>query len=250
MGDLWLPDGKGWFKAGAQEPEAGNQLYGHRGFRLRAYDPMDMRSMPRPYKKRRRIGPFKFGGHIPVVAGGGDVNFRQYQIPAGFTMIAAQSAITGTAEALMWPYQFTAIPAAQLQAGQQIEVCAWGIMSTAAAPGTLTINPRWGTTTGGVSLGISNTSPTQAASLTAVAWYLKFNATMRVPSVTATSSTVSGGGFFVCQAIGSATAPGTMVFGGQATVDTVSNEGIVFGATLGSASDSITTEGVTIETLN
>jgi hypothetical protein len=186
------------------------------------------------------------------IGGGARVYYRQYQEPAGFTMIASQTAIAGTSEVLLWPYQFTAIPAQALVPGQQIEVTAWGIMSTAAsAEGTFTINPRWGTTTGGVTLGLSDTSITLPASLSNVPWYLKFSATVRTVSDTATSSTVVGAGFLVSTGLSTATAGGTSIMGGTvATVDTVSSQGLVFGVTLGSASDGMTTQGIAIEALN
>ena len=91
------------------------------------------------------------------------------------------------------------------------------------------------------------------ASQTAVPWWLKFLATVRTVSDTATSSTVTGGGILCGIACGaSATVPSIMVMGGTAaTVDTVSAEGLVFGVTLGgSASWTMTCQGVAIEVLN
>lgn len=191
---------------------------------------------------------------LPRLAGGARVYYRQYQEPAGFTMIADQSAATGTSEALLWPFNFTAIPAQALVPGQQVQIHAYGAATTPGASATtMTINPRWGTTTGGVTLGISGTSATVIASQTAVPWYLEFMATVRTVSDSATSSTVKSGGFICGITMGaSATVPAILVMGGAAaTVDTVSAEGIVFGVTLsGSASWTMTTQGVAIEVLN
>ena len=110
------------------------------------------------------------------IAGGARVYYRQYQEPAGFTMITDASAATGTAEALLWPANFTSIPAQALVPGQHIEIHAYGVATTpGSAATTMTINPRWGTTTSGVTLGISNTSATVVASQTAVPWWLNFS---------------------------------------------------------------------------
>ncbi len=191
-------------------------------------------------------------GSMPVIQGAGDVQYRSYVKPNGYTMNAAQTQITGTSEALLWPYTWTAMTAQFLDVGEMIQIHATGIMTTAASsPGTLTINPRWGTSTSGTTLGISNTSTTLATSLSNVAWVLDFIAVMRAVSLSATSSTATGAGHFHCQSIGSATAPGTMVLGGTvATVDTVSAEALVFGAVMGSASDTMTTELVCFELIN
>lgn len=233
---LWIPEGRDApYWRDQPEPAWGaggrEQVLVARGANLRRYDE----------------------GMRPI-AGGARVYYRQYQEPAGFTMIASQTAVTGTAEALLWPANFTSIPAQALVPGQQIEINAYGVATTpGSAATTMTINPRWGTTTSGVTLGISNTSATVVASQTAVPWWLKFLATVRTVSDTATSSTVTGGGILcgiTCG--GSATVPSIMVMGGTAaTVDTVSAEGLVFGVTLGgSASWTMTTQGVAIEVLN
>lgn len=225
--------------------------------RLKEYEiPADNLSVslgPNITRHMREEGGKRFVS-LPIMGGGARVYYRQYQEPAGFTMIANQTPITGTAEAILWPYQFTGIPAQALVPGQQVQIFAYGVATTpASAATTITINPRWGTTTGGVTMGISNTSGTAVASQTAVPWNLQFLATVRTISDAATSSTVTGGGFATSITFGtSATVPAILVMGGTAaTVDTVSAEGIVFGATLGgSASWTMTTEGVSLEVLN
>ena len=47
------------------------------------------------------------GPNLQRLIGGARVYYRQYREPAGFTMIADQSAVTGTAEALLWPANFS-----------------------------------------------------------------------------------------------------------------------------------------------
>jgi hypothetical protein len=217
-------------------PNIGRLMRGNRGrFRMLPF-------------KRQPKSPF------PIIAGGARVYYRQYQEPAGFTVVTDQTQISGTSETLLWPYQFTGIPAQGLVPGQQVEIKAFGVATTpASAATTITLNPRWGTTTGGVTLGISNTSATVVASQTGVPWFLNFLVTMRTVSDVATSSTVKGAG--TCCGItmgGSATIPSVLVMGGTAaTVDTVSTEALVFGATLGgSASWFMTTQGIALEVLN
>ena len=64
---------------------------------------------------------------------------------------------------------------------------------------------------------------------------------------------MKGGGILTSIACGaSATVPSIMVMGGAAaTVDTVSAQGLVFGVTLGgSASWTMTTQGIAIEVVN
>lgn len=203
------------------------------------------------FRPRKRYRDWR---DLPLMAGGGRQYYRNYQVPAGATMMADQTAITGTAEALLWPYNYTAIPAQILEPGAQIQIFAYGVATTpGSAATTMTVNPRWGTTTSGVSLGISNTSATVVISQTAVPWFLTFIATVRTTSIVATSSTVKGGGTIAGITMGSsATVPATLVMGGAAaTVDTVSAEALVFGTTLGgSASWTMTTEGVSFEVIN
>jgi hypothetical protein len=169
-------------------------------------------------------------------------------------MIANAATVSGTSETLLWPYQFTGIPSQALVPGQQVQIMAFGVATTpASAATTMTINPRWGTATSGVTMGISNTSPTVVASQTNVPWFLNFLATVRTVSDVATSSTVLGAGTIDGITTGtSATTVNHLVMGGTAaTVDTVSAEGIVFGVTLGgSASWTMTTQGIALEVLN
>src|ERR1700745_2143704 len=79
-------------------------------------------------------------------------------------MWSDQTTITGTSESAFWPVNpWSSMVAYQVQPGQGYRFEEEGLMSTASSsPGTLTITPRWGTTTAGTSMGAS-----AAASLTA-----------------------------------------------------------------------------------
>ena len=159
---------------------------------------------------------------------------------------ADQPAITGTSEAALWAVaNGSSLTANQLQPGQLLRISAWGLMTTAAStPGTLTITPRYGTSTGGTTLGASAASPTLATSKTNVPWWLDL---MGICRSTGTSGTMVLSGHFTCdQAF---TQP--LAFGGTtATIDTTTAQGIFIGVTLGSASDSMTTKGLAFELLN
>lgn len=163
-------------------------------------------------------------------------------------MTADVTAITGTAEALMWPASpWSPLAANVLQVGQAFRLMAGGVLTTAGSPGTMTVTPRFGTSTAGTTLGASIASPTMIVSLTNVPWALIAEYVCR--SIGATGSLVMSG-HIECQALGPAPG-GSLVFGGTvATVDTTAAAGFVFGATMGSASDSLTTRYVTFEALN
>lgn len=164
-------------------------------------------------------------------------------------MTSDVTAITGTAEALMWPASpWSPLAANVLQVGQAFRIMAGGVLTTpGSTPGTMTITPRFGTSTSGTTLGASVASPTLIVSLTNVPWQLV--AVFVCRSIGASGSGVLTGQF-QSQATGAAPS-GVLVFGGTvATIDTTAAAGLVFGATMGSASDSLTTRYVTLEALN
>lgn len=86
-------------------------------------------------------------------------------------MLANQTAITATTETVLFPAQFIGIPANDLRTGKVYKLDAMGIMSTGAS-GTLTLTPRWGTTTSGTSLGASQ-AQTVVINLTNVPWIIQ-----------------------------------------------------------------------------
>jgi hypothetical protein len=164
-------------------------------------------------------------------------------------MTSDASAITGTSEALMWPASpWSPVAANTLQVGQALRIMAGGVMTTpASSPGTMTLTPRFGTSTSGTSLGASVASPTLITSLTNVPWSLYAVFVCRTIGATGTG-VISG--HFECQSVGPAPG-GSLNFGGPSTtIDTTAAAGLVFGATMGSASDSLTTRYVVVEALN
>lgn len=134
---------------------------------------------------KQRMGQMWVNGELMGVAGG----------LAGLEANpnnADLSAVTVNAtEAAMWGAStYTPIPA--LQVGPKAYYLrAYGVATSASTPGTQTFNPRIGTTSSGISMGISsNLTPT--ASETAVVWRLSGDMVLRSPGSTASTAT----GFF------------------------------------------------------
>jgi hypothetical protein len=186
------------------------------------------------------------------IAGG--TNTPYASIP-GPVLVVSPTAITGTAEAGAWPVNpYTAVgangPSPNANSAQMWLVLAGGIMTTAAStPGTLTLTPRWGTSTGGTSLGASAASATLGTSQTNVPWMFAGMGVIRTASATASSSTITFNGVMWVP-------PGVLaspvVCGGSVvtTADTTTAQGWFLGVTLGSASDTLTTQIATAICLN
>ena len=162
---------------------------------------------------------------------------RQYfaDNPYADPAVASQSAITATTETGLFPVaQFLPIPASDARVGKIYYGEMGGIYSTSASASTLTLTPRWGTSTGGVTLGAS-IAQTVPVSLSNEAWYLRFHVIMRtVNNGSATSSTAMLQGCFWGAGIaGTASTQCVVPFGGTSgTVDTTSAQGIWIGWTL------------------
>jgi|SRR5215469_4491378 len=162
------------------------------------------------------------------------------------------TAITATVETGLWNVpQFSPIHAydAYRGVGKVYHLMAGGIFSTGAS-GTLTITPRIGTTTGGVTLGASN-AQTVVASLTNVPWFLNFVLVVRTLGAPGANSTVMGTGHFQgAGAAATAASNNTLTFGGtSATVDLTVETGIFIGWTL-SVAGSVTPMWVTMQSMN
>lgn len=176
------------------------------------------------------------------------------QMVDGSIVLADQTAVTGTAEAALFPVaQYSAWAANQLRAGQIWHLTAFGVLTTAgSSQGNITITPRYGTTTGGTSLGAS-TATALVASGTNVPWRLEYDFVVRSVGLAGANSNVVGNGWLsaAVAAIAAATGP-QIIFGSTASVavDLSVSSGLFIGVTLGSASDSIKTLGVMLESLN
>jgi hypothetical protein len=176
------------------------------------------------------------------------------QMLDGGIMLANQTAITGTSETAMFSVaQYSGFAANQLRAGQIWHLTAFGIMTTAgASPGNITITPRFGTSTSGTSLGAS-AATALATSASNVAWRLEYDFIVRTIGNAGANSTVVGNGKFITTVAAIAAATGNVVpFGSTASVsvDTSVASGLFIGVTMGSASDTMTTMGVMLESYN
>lgn len=176
------------------------------------------------------------------------------QMLDGAIMLANQTAITGTSEAAMFPVaQYSGFAANQLRAGQIWKLTATGIMTTAgASPGNITITPRYGTSTSGTSLGAS-AATALATSGSNVPWLFDYYFVVRAIGNAGANSSVIGTGVFTTGVAAIAASTGNSVIMGSTasvSVDTSVAAGLFIGVTMGSASDTMTTMSVMLESLN
>jgi len=162
------------------------------------------------------------------------------------------TAVTATVETGLWNVaQFSPIHAfdGYKGVGKTYRLCAGGIFSTGAS-GTLTITPRVGTTTGGITLGAS-IAQTVVASLTNEAWFLHSIWVVRSLGAPGANSVVNGTGIWNGGgAAATAASNNTVAFGGTpATCDLSVETGIFIGWTL-SVAGSCTPQWVTMQSLN
>lgn len=172
-------------------------------------------------------------------------------------MIADQTQITGTSEALIWPANFTSLVANYFTVGKMVYINAAGKITTAAStPGNLTLTARYGTTTGGTSIAAS-AATALTTSKTNITWQAELWVCCRATGSGTSGSLICYGRFFtdgagnIFSTAGNAplffpaTAPGTAT-----GVDTTSAQGIILDATLGSASDLMTCSYLQFMALN
>lgn len=176
------------------------------------------------------------------------------QMLDGAIMLDNQTAITGTSETAMFSVaQYSGFAANQLRAGQIWELTAFGIMTTAgASPGNITITPRFGTSTSGTSLGAS-AATALATSGSNVPWRFEYNLIVRDVGNAGANSKVVGNGVFRAGVAAIAAATGNVVLmssTADVSVDLSVAAGLFIGVTMGSASDTMTTMGVMLESLN
>jgi hypothetical protein len=163
--------------------------------------------------------------------------------------IANLTAVTATVETGLWNVaQYTPIPAGDAKPGRIYRVTAGGIV-TFASTGTLTITPRFGTSTGGVTLGAS-VAQTVPGVVTNAPWILDFTMVVRTVGAPGTNSTVIGTGTFSTNGTGTAGTSVSVNFGGTSgTVDVSVAAGIFIGWTL-TVAGSVTPQYCFIQSLN
>jgi hypothetical protein len=176
------------------------------------------------------------------------------QMLDGAIMLANQTAITGTSETGMFSVaQYSGFAANQLRAGQIWKLTAFGIMTTAgASPGNITITPRFGTSTSGTSLGAS-AATALATSGSNVPWLLDYYMVVRAIGNAGANSSVIGNGIFTAGVAAIAASTGNSVVmssTASVSVDASVAAGVFIGVTMGSASDTMTTMGVMLESVN
>jgi hypothetical protein len=130
-------------------------------------------------------------------------NFCELLMPV---MTADGTAVAGTTEGVLFPAAYTALPANFFDSpGKTVRFRAFGVMTTGATPGTLTLTPRYGTTTGGTTLGAGTVSGTLVASKTAVPWFIDATVICRAIG---SSGSIAFFGIWECPQ-GYTTAPGS-----------------------------------------
>jgi hypothetical protein len=162
------------------------------------------------------------------------------------------TAVVATVETGLWNVaQFTPIGGGDARDRKIYRVCAGGIWSTAAGAATLIITPRFGTTTGGITLGASG-AQTVPVSLVNVPWSMEFTLVVRSVGAPGGNSTIVGTGFFRTQGTLATAGSGMIVsFGGTVvtTADLSVAGGVFIGWTL-SVAGSCTPEYAFIQSLN
>jgi len=172
----------------------------------------------------------------------------------GSIMLANQAAIIGTTEVGMFSVaQYSGFGPNSMRSGQKWHLTAWGIITTpGASQGNITITPRFGTSTGGISIGAS-AATALVASATNLPWRLEYDLTIRSIGNSGTNSNLIGNGMFITTpGVISTTTGNVVVFGSTANVafDASISGGIFIGVTMGHASDSMVCMDVSVESLN
>ena len=171
-------------------------------------------------------------------------------------MIADQTAVAGTTEAIAYPTYFTAIPADYLYVGKMNYLSVQGkIVTAASTPGTMTWNLRYGTAGTSADVGVASGAATatlstsQTKSMGAEAW--------TSCRTTGSSGSLIGLGRVWHDAAILAGTAGNLNWqvlpsgsASAATVDTTVAKGINLNIILGSASDNFTAQILTFEALN
>jgi hypothetical protein len=174
------------------------------------------------------------------------------------TPTANQTTVTGgtTITALWDAANVTPLPANSVKAGQIYKVTAFGVATTAVTAGqTATFTPIFGTTTGGTNLGASIAGPLEAKVFTNTPWIAQMFVFFR--TVGASGTAVCSGNIEALPFVGVAAGTvegGTYTFGTASTtattVNTTTASGLLLAVTPSLATQSYTTLGVMMESLN
>ena len=181
---------------------------------------------------------------------------RQYfeDLPNEPLMVANTAVSFLTAELALFPAAQIAIPPGDIRPGKVWRLTAGGIWTPSAAT-TLTITPRWGTTTAGPTLGAS-VAQAIAVGAAAEAWWLQGLLMCRAMGVPGAANNT-----FICQGLFSAGAiaatissNNTIAFGGTQTtagdITTAAAQGFFIGMTFSVTAASMTPQIVTLQSLN
>lgn len=163
--------------------------------------------------------------------------------------IANLAAIVATVETGLWVVpQYTPINAYESVPNKCWRLTAGGIMSFGAT-GTLTLTPRIGTTTAGITLGASVAQTTPGAT-TNQPWWMTFDLTCRTIGAAGNNSSWVGTGFFGTNGLGTAGTAVAISFGGtSAASDYTVATGLFIGWTL-SVAGTVTPQFVNWQSLN
>jgi hypothetical protein len=156
-----------------------------------------------------------------------------------------------TAELALFPnVSQIAIPTADVRPGKIWRLTAGGIW-TPPATGTLTITPRWGTTTSGITLGASG-AQTLAVGAAASQWWLQGLLMCRAVGLSGLFSTFIAQGLFSGQgAVGTAGSAIQVAFGGtQTAVGDPTLGGFFIGMTFSTTGATMTPQIVALQSMN
>lgn len=191
------------------------------------------------------IRSLKFAREYPDLIGAGHQTFSELVEPVQLADYSAVAPAAATEIVLWTPNTSTqthsAIPANFFtRPGQNVKLRAGGVMTVPGTAGTCTVTPRWGTTTGGVTLGPSTAIAAGIPTQTNVPWFIQTIGVVR---------TIGNAGTFVM--IGALDSNGIgreANFGGvTATVDYTTAQGITFSVTMSVGSYSWTPKIVQLE---
>lgn len=185
---------------------------------------------------------------------------RQYfRESLGEAPVVNQTTVAAAADTILWNpaglASNTALAANSVRPGQLFKVSAWGVTTTAVTAGqTVIVTPRFGTTTGGTSLGASRTAPVNAAVKTNVPWFLQMWVHFRTIGASGTATCAGTLDSETIVGTAATTNASTLTFGTGATtattVDTTVASGLLVSVTPSLNTQTFTALCVVMEALN